>query len=72
MSKQPILGRENPLIPMTGMKRLGTANTMNARPMTAVSGAGFSSKQNNLQPGTEMGSSGSILESKVETYERNK
>jgi hypothetical protein len=70
MSRQPILGRENPSVPTTGMKRLGTTNAIGgARPMTAVSGAGFSSsKPSNTQAGVETGSSsGSILEPKTET-----
>ena len=67
-NKQPvILGAKGPQVPGTAMKRgIGTAST-GARPMTAVSGAGFNSKQ---MSGTSAESSSAItvtLEPKIET-----
>ena len=65
--KQPIaLGRGAVPVPGTGMKRpIGTASQGGARPMTAVSGAGFNSRQMSV-PGIE--SSVTVtLEPKIET-----
>ena len=65
--KQPItLGRAAAPVPGTAMKRGGTA--AGARPMTAVSGAGFSSNKGSIGGSAEYGGGVSIqLDEKVET-----
>ena len=65
-AKQPIsLGRGMVQLPGTAMKRGTTAGGgAGARPMTAVSGAGFNSNKNSVT-GTDL--SMTVLEPKVET-----
>jgi hypothetical protein len=69
VGKQPIaLGRGAAPVPGTAMKRgIGTASqAAGARPMTAVSGAGFNSRQQTV-PGIE--STVTVtLDPKIETY----
>lgn len=67
-NKQPVLmGKPGATIPGTAMKRgIGTAAGGGARPMTAVSGAGFNSSKN--IGGMEVASSVTVtLEPKIET-----
>ena len=71
-NKQPIiLGKgAGPPVPGTAMKRgIGTAaGGGGARPMTAVSGAGFNSRQNLSGSNIESSSAATItLEPKIET-----
>lgn len=66
--KQTIaLGRGAVPVPGTAMKRgIGTAGGGGARPMTAVSGAGFNSKQ--AASGMESTNVVITIEPKIETY----
>lgn len=69
-NKQPIiLGKgSGPPVPGTAMKRgIGTAAGGGARPMTAVSGAGFNSKQNIGSNIDNSSASTVTLEPKIET-----
>ena len=60
----PTIGK-GPAVPGTASKRLGTASQSGARPMTAVSGAGYSSKPVSI--GTDPSVANVTLEPKVET-----
>lgn len=60
----PTMGR-GAAVPGTASKRLGTASQAGARPITAVSGAGYSSKP--LSVGTDPSVANVTLETKVET-----
>jgi hypothetical protein len=63
--QQPVLGKSN-MPPSTAMRRgIGTAS--GARPMTAVSGAGFSSAKNSLGGMDPNASLTITLEPKIET-----
>ncbi len=71
--KQPIaLGRGAVPVPGTGMRRgIGTAqgSTSGARPMTAVSGAGFNSNKIGAISGVDSNINSITLEPKIETEE---
>ena len=65
--KQPItLGRAAVPVPGTAMKRGGTA--AGGRPMTAVSGAGFSSNKGSISGSADFNGLGIQLDPKIETY----
>jgi hypothetical protein len=71
-NKTIALGQKGPaaMPPTTGIRRgMGTAvvgGGGSARPMTAVSGAGFNSNKSSVAPGID---NTVVLEPKVETYE---